>query len=211
MGFEKISKGIYRLEIPFDTIYTSVFLLSEGKESILLDTGTDECDVEQYLLPGLQEMDIVPTLLLCTHLHGDHCGGIKRLLAQWPHIKLGLMAKTYAYERTFLLRDGDLLLGRFEMLNLQGHSEDCMAVYDHRTKTLLTGDGLQQRGVGRYGILLEDVSAYRHSLARLRNMDVSCMVASHEYVPYGSLVIGADVAACLDVCQQAAEEQSNER
>lgn len=54
--FYKVIDNIYRLKFPFDTVYTSVFLLEPDDKTILVDCGTNAFDVENSLISadGLQ-------------------------------------------------------------------------------------------------------------------------------------------------------------
>ncbi len=97
MPFEKLEEGILLLKVPFDDLYTSVYALCEGGECILLDAATTDDDVERYILPALAEAGLRPTLLLVSHLHDDHCGGIPRLLAAFDDAKAAFLAQDDRY------------------------------------------------------------------------------------------------------------------
>ena len=45
--FQEEIKGIYRLKVPFERIYTSVFLVVSGARAALVDCATTEKDVEE--------------------------------------------------------------------------------------------------------------------------------------------------------------------
>ncbi|MBP3375524.1 MAG: MBL fold metallo-hydrolase [Clostridia bacterium] len=75
--FEKVIGGIYRLKIPFDTVYTSVFLVVSESGAVLVDCATTSSDVDGYILPTLACMEYKITDLkavVITHNHGDHAG-----------------------------------------------------------------------------------------------------------------------------------------
>ena len=77
--FCKQTDGIYRLKIPFDTVYTSVFLIETDKDDILVDCASNARDVDEFIVPALENMgkkmaDIKAIVL--THRHGDHAGGL---------------------------------------------------------------------------------------------------------------------------------------
>ncbi len=192
MSFERIAEEIFQLKIPFENIYTSVFLLRSEQGNILFDGGNDARDVEEYILPALQEKKVVPDLLLCSHLHGDHCGGITRLLQIFQNVEVGLFEKNSPYARSRVLEDGELLFGRFRSLRLEGHCKDALAVWDEKTATLLTADCLQQQGVGRYGRLVEDEGAHLRSVERVRALKPRKIVASHDYRPCGGVAEGEE-------------------
>ena len=45
---------IYRLKVPFDNIYTSVFFIKTDDKNILVDCATFKEDVDTCILPALQ-------------------------------------------------------------------------------------------------------------------------------------------------------------
>ena len=79
--FVKIAENLYLLKVPFGPVWTGVVLL-RGEENILIDSSATGADVDNYVLPALEELglgigDI--QYLLNTHSHGDHIGGHARL------------------------------------------------------------------------------------------------------------------------------------
>ncbi len=105
------------------------------------------------------------------------------------------------------LRDGDVLLDRYEIVALPGHTPDCMAVLDRKTNALLTCDSLQQQGVSHYGTHLEDAAGYLSGLMRIRAMQPRRVIAAHDYVPCGWDAQGEDaINALLDACVKAVSE-----
>ena len=53
IGFEQETDNIYRLKVPFDQIYTSVFLLRLEGTTVLVDCATTPSDVTDVILPAL--------------------------------------------------------------------------------------------------------------------------------------------------------------
>ena len=51
--FEKVIGEIYRLKIPFETVYTSVFLVASESGAVLVDCATIGADVDGYILSAL--------------------------------------------------------------------------------------------------------------------------------------------------------------
>jgi glyoxylase-like metal-dependent hydrolase (beta-lactamase superfamily II) len=83
MSFVKEIDNIYRLKIPFESVYTSVFLIREGNKNILVDCATTADDVNGYIIPALEEIGLTIkdiNFLVITHPHSDHAGGKARLL-----------------------------------------------------------------------------------------------------------------------------------
>ncbi|MBQ2377955.1 MAG: hypothetical protein II297_06110, partial [Clostridia bacterium] len=64
MRFELLTDGIYRLKVPFENIFTSVFALVEDSKCILLDSGCNERDVNQIIIPALDAAGFVPQMMI---------------------------------------------------------------------------------------------------------------------------------------------------
>ena len=79
-----------------------------------------------------------------------------------------------------------------------------MAFLDLPTGTLLSGDCLQLFGVGKYRSGIGYPYLYRRSVERLRGMELSQIVAAHEYDPLGSIARGKEeIEAYLSPCLSA--------
>lgn len=209
--FENITNDIMRLKVPFEDIYTAVFVIRVQGGYILVDAATDQKDAEEIILPALAEANIPfdgIKYIFCTHLHGDHGGGIRHLLPHLKNAKVAAIGKRavelYGEDRVLLVSDGTDLCG-LEILHLPGHSTDAAAVYDGRTKTILTGDAVQLYGITRYGCGVGLYDDYKNSLARLAKKDISMLVASHEYYPLGSVAVGKDVKKYIEEAVRAFE------
>ncbi len=207
---ERLAEGMYRLCIPFDgNIYTSSYILLGDNGTAVLDTGSCDKDAETYILPFLEKLERTPDYVICSHLHEDHCGGTSTLLERYPSAMAVLFAPESPYppERTILAKDGDILLGRYRLLNLPGHTPDALAVLDDRTNILLSCDCLQQKGITRFPTGVSDVPAYLQTLARVPALSVKTILAAHNYVPLGERADGAEeIARLLKVCTAAVGE-----
>ena len=137
--FYEETRDIYRLKIPFETVYTSVFLTRSPSRVILVDCATTAQDVEDIILPALAKLGYAPTdlnTLVLTHRHDDHAGGLEALLRHAPRLEV--------VTDLCALADGILTYP------MGGHTRDCIGVLDTRTGTLISGDGLQGAGVDKY-------------------------------------------------------------
>ena len=191
--FSEDIKGIYRLKICFEAIYTSVFLIESPSGPILVDCATTDTDVDTVIVPALKEIGYPLSdihLLVLTHRHGDHAGGLRRVLEISPEIEVITDIRTicegiYTYSMT-------------------GHTEDCIGVLDERTHTLISGDGLQGAGVDRYRCHLENKKAYLSTLRRIQNDErIKTILFSHAYEPwYRDRIDGREcVLECLEQCE----------
>ena len=87
-AFEPIIGNLKLLRVPFGTSWTGVILVDDDKK-ILIDSGALESDVDQVILPALQELGYTLEsidYLVNTHSHGDHIGGYSRILELAPEI-----------------------------------------------------------------------------------------------------------------------------
>lgn len=172
--FEKECEGLYRLRIPFETVYTSVFLVKTDRGAFLVDAATTDADVNGIILPALAEMGYTLSDvrgLVLTHRHNDHAGGSRHLLSLRPDLEV------IADERT--LADG------VRTYPLPGHTEDSIGVLDGRTGTLLAGDGLQGEGVDRFRCSLKNREAYVETVKKLKSDEsVKNILFSHAYEPW---------------------------
>lgn len=192
--FEKEADGIYRLRVPFERIYTCVFLIEKADTRILVDCAmtekdVDECICQALLAHGCTLADV--DMLVLTHRHGDHAGGLARLLELAPHIKV--------------IREIRPLTGGVFTYPMAGHTEDCIGVLDEQSHTLIAGDGLQGAGVDKYPCYTKDPDAYLATLDRIRSDDrIEDLLFSHAYEPWcADRVSGrAAVLECLTKCTE---------
>ena len=204
MKTERIDEGLFRLLVPFeDGINTTVYVAFCDGDVVLIDSATHASDADDYILPALSELGVMSeqvTFLLLTHPHRDHAGGTVRLLECLPNVQV--RASFFVeHERFSYLKDGEILAGRLQAVLLPGHTQNSFGFLDLKTKTLLSGDCLQLKGVGKYrkGISLPLI--YRQSIDKLKQMDICRIVASHEYDPLGSVAEGKErVMSYLETC-----------
>lgn len=205
--FEKITNGIYRLCVPFDgNIYTSVFALICEHGSIIVDSGSNEYDAINYVIPAIKNLGVNPDWFICTHLHGDHDGGLKTLLKHYSDANVGGFFKAEYGNRkgTQTFEDGCEIFSRFKILHLKGHSEDGLAIFDKKTECLISGDALQQYGLTRFGTSISNLEEYKASVAKVRKLNPKAVVASHEYEPFGYCAKGTEtINQMLLKCEEA--------
>ncbi len=186
-------KNLYRLKIPFEDLYTSVFLIKTEKGNVLVDSGTYDRDVCKWIIPalnlsGVQLKEV--KYLIITHNHGDHVGGKAKLLELKPNMKI-------------VTAENSLFINELAVYALNGHTRDCIGVLDMRSGTLIAGDAIQGYGVGRYRCLLESKEAYIATIEKIKqDVRIKNILFSHAYEPwYKDGVFGREnIEICLQDC-----------
>lgn len=235
--FQQIWKDIYRLETPPGGVWNGIIFI-DGKEKVLIDSGLDAQNVDAYLVPalellgyGISEMD----WLLCTHCHGDHVGGHKRIV-ELGNVKVAVYEKSVpklhdplkyskliratfpqhspappkvleGVKETRILEDGEIIAGRLRLIATPGHDDDCVCFYDLETKSLITGDSLQGNGTASQGTALYmSLCDYKESLAKLKTMDIHNIISGHPYLHSGDKALGRNESiAYLERCEEIVE------
>ena len=197
---------------------------------------------------GLKLSDI--DWLLNTHVHGDHIGGHHALVAKYglkvacleacadalrDPVKVAIRVRTKfpknspapqsylkGVEPSVLLKERELLAGRFYAIATPGHDDDCVTWVDTMTHTGFTGDSLQANGTPTQGIgFYRDLPAYRATLEKLvtdasrvaptvtdasRVGVLENLVCGHDYDGIGSVILGREnVMKALRYCVERVE------
>ena len=190
--FFEEAPGIHRLRVPFEAIYTSVFLVETENVKILVDCGASARDVDEHIIPALLAHGVALSavnMLVLTHKHGDHAGGLFRVLELAPHVKV--------------ITDVCQIAGGIVTYPMAGHTKDCIGVLDEARGTLITGDGLQGAGVDRYRCYTQDPDGYLATIERIRADErIKALLFSHAYEPFYTDRIAGRTAVldCLAKC-----------
>ena len=227
-AFEEVLPGTYLLKVPFGPVWTGVILV-RGEKNFLVDSSHLEPEkylLPALADMGMKPSDI--DWLVLTHVHGDHVGGVHSLHEKYgvkvatldssaealrDPVKVAIRVRTRFPENSpppqsslkgvepdLLLKEGELLCGRFRAIAAPGHDDDCLVWIDTQTGTAFTGDSLQANGTVCQGIAFyRDLAAYRRTLAKLADEKIENLVCGHEYAGIGSVVKGRDaVASAID-------------
>ena len=190
--FEEI-EGVCRLRVPFEGIYTSVFLVESNGKYILVDCPTNAKDVDEVIIPALTSYGVSVNeivALVLTHRHGDHAGGMDALLRYVPSLTVIDKAHCALFEGVVTYP-------------MAGHTVDSIGVLDTRTGTLISGDSLQGGGVDKYPCYTQDPVQYEKTLARVtEDESIKNLLFSHAYEPwYADRIFGRDgVTECMKKC-----------
>ena len=203
-SFNKIVENVYRLWVPFQGTFTSVFCIKSDNATIVFDAATTQYDVEKYIIPALKNGGFKPTHIVSSHYHDDHMGGEKYLAEAYPDaLRLKMPHNGKVEEGKKALNDGEMIDGVVKAVSLPGHTDDAIGLFDTRTKTLVSADCLQLYGIGKYGTGVGDGPAYFASVRKARALDPEIVVAAHDYAPLGCVAVGKEaVKEYIDECEK---------
>ena len=160
----------------FGPVQENTYILYDeaSREAAIVDPGCMRPSEEDRVRDFIEEHELTPVMLLCTHQHFDHVWGAAFVLRQWPHIKaygnridfeklplpseqlkgygIPLPLEDVPMERYTLVQQDDLIrLGGEELrvLFVPGHAPGHIAFYAGESDILLSGDTLLQGTIGR--------------------------------------------------------------
>lgn len=208
---QKINENIYRLTMPYKDIFTTVYTVKTDGGVLLFDSGSYDDDIGNYILPFLNELGITSDMLkyvFISHNHTDHSGGLGAFMKKFPSTcivsRSPRIKEQYANYDIFTPADNDVVFDVLKIITIPGHTQDCSAVYDTRTKTLISGDCLQLYGIygsGNWGSNISYPKEFTDAVDKLRKMDIQHILTAHDYHPYGYSYVGKDaVSKALDAC-----------
>lgn len=175
-------------------------LYDETKEAAIIDCGCMSAGEEKVLSDFIAAHELVPKLLLCTHLHLDHILGnafihrmyglspkahrleveqIPPLDIQMKHMGLHASGDTVPVT-DFLSEDEPIRFGHSELavLLVPGHSPGSLAFYSPADGFIISGDALFAGSIGRtdlwggsYGML---ISAIQDKILSLPDQTLVC-------------------------------------
>ncbi|MBE6651601.1 MAG: MBL fold metallo-hydrolase [Ruminococcaceae bacterium] len=205
---ETIAENIFRLTIPFEDIYTTVYLIKHEDGDILFDTATYPRDIENYIIPFIKSHDAELKFVFLSHDHGDHAGGLETLLKYYPSVRV--ISRSQEIKENFasfdihIPQDGEEFAEGFKTVTIEGHSYDSMGLLDIQKRILISGDSLQLYGIygsGEWGANVKLVEEHIKAINKLRTMDIESIYAAHDYHPMGYAYIGKEnITKAFDFC-----------
>jgi len=184
------------------TNFDSNIFLVIGSKTVLIDAGTGKDSKRNIskikdILNG-RKLDMI----ILTHFHFDHIGGLKYLLKEFdaevlagagdaPFIASGdpeyTLSGWYGDDEAYTtdvneLFDGDVIdLGehRLRVVNTPGHTSGSICLYDEVTLSLFSGDTLFARGIGRTDLPSGSTGELIRSLKKLNDMEIKMLYPGH--------------------------------
>jgi len=210
-----------------------IYVLTGEDKVLVLDTGATESPADFPLYKtvqsviGAETMATKEILIVHSHSHSDHYKGDTQFAGK-PNVTLvstsGDDMKSFFGFREWPSEYVSLDLGgrKLTVIPAPGHQEEGIAIYDPRTKWLLTGDTLYPGY-----IYIKNWQDYKNSIARLASFagsnDVSAILGAHiemttepgEYYPIGTtyqpheaaLDLETDDLLKLNAALQASDEE----
>ena len=209
-GYTRINEHIHRLVIPYKTIFTTVFLLQDGDNAVLFDAASCDSDMDKRILPWLEDLGVVElTHVFISHNHGDHAGGLKRLLQKFPRIQIvscsPSLTREYGAFHSYAPKDGEKISKSLQTVHISGHTLDAIGLLDLRTKTLITGDCLQLHGIfgsDFWGANISFPAEHLQAVEKVRSLEIEKIFWAHRYEPLGLCAEGrAAIDKALDACK----------
>lgn len=171
--FQKQTDKIYRLRVPFEDLYTSVFLIQTDTKYILVDCATNAEDVDKWIEPAIKNFGITFSDIDCiivTHCHSDHIGGLEAILQRNPKIQVVKAVSS---------------ITGLDIYHMYGHTLDCIGVLELQTGTLISGDAVQGAGIGKYRCSLESKEDYLQTIEKIyQDKRIKNILFSHAYEPW---------------------------
>ncbi len=175
--------------------HTNCYLIYTSQVVLVIDPGSPYEDEQQALAACVDELIAEGrrvTLIVLTHLHPDHIGGVNALRS---HLGNDIKVAAHRFTAAALPEDirADVLLDDEEVLELEGepgialrvmhtpgHARGHLCLHEFRTGTLISGDNI----VGLGSVLIDppegDMRDYLKSLERMQALpNLSVIFGGH--------------------------------
>lgn len=195
---------IFRL---FDNTYriedsgVRFFLLLGSEKAILIDSGMNTPNAKK-IAEGLTNL---PLSLVNTHSDPDHVSGNAAFESFYmTESDYEYYVKNGGKGKCLPIKDGDVLdLGdrKLKIIDLAGHTKGSVAILDVNTKTLFSGDSIQDGRIFMFGAH-RDIKKYRETLANLLENHISefdTICPSHSSVTVEKPLIEKLISAADDI------------
>lgn len=213
MEIQRINEYVTRHTVPYKDIFTTVYTVKTTDGYLLFDTASTDADTDTVILPAMKALGITAEdlkYIFISHKHRDHAGGLARLLTLFPNVTLisrsPMLREEHPDIKFLFPEDMESVCTSLRVVAIPGHTADSAAIYDTRTKMLISGDSLQLYGIfgsGEWGSNITLPALHLAALEKLRGMDIESIYTAHDYHPYGYAYLGREaVENALDACSR---------
>ncbi|KAK5114312.1 hypothetical protein LTR62_002563 [Meristemomyces frigidus] len=160
---------------------TNTYLVGQGSERFLIDTGEGNRIWPQHLKKALEDEGVSIEHVILTHWHPDHVGGVPDVHTLAPN------AKIYKSQIKPAANQEDIVNGQvfktegatLRAFHSPGHTIDHMALILEEENAMFTGDNVLGHGTA----VFEDLAAYVDSLERMQ-----AQFSGRAYPAHGAVV-----------------------
>lgn len=190
--------------------WESITLVIGTEKAAVIDTGFGAGD----LIGHIRKFTDLPLVLILTHGDGDHIGGAWQFQDKYDiymnsaDYEMTLKSQErsgHHFEITHDLQDGDIIdLGGgtvLEAINLKGHTDGSMVLWDRQNNSLYTGDAINRRP----WVFLErsvPLEGYLEDMIRVFKMTEDyqpTIYCNHDVMPFPYRVVTDTIQACSEV------------
>jgi len=191
----KLQDGVYRYREK-GVLDANTYVI-RGEQTVLIDPGLG--NYLGLLLKEMQEDGIAPKevdVIAITHLHPDHCDATAALKdvsgakvavhsSQWEYRDmlleaasrvLGIEAKKFKVDFVF---EDSLEHTELRILHTPGHSPESICFYAVDKKTLISGDLVFDKGIGRTDLPFGNTEALINSINTISTLDTELLLPGH--------------------------------
>ena len=206
---EQLNEHIHYFNVPYKDIFVGIYVIKTEKGTVLFDTAGCDEDIDNWIVPALQQLDAKPTHIFISHNHTDHAGGLARAAAVFPDAVILSRSDELlqTYPNAHCPEDNEALLDVLQVVTIPGHTQDCAALLDKRTNTLISGDCLQSYGIygsGRWYANITLPAKHFAAVEKVRKLEINTIATAHDYHPVGMISYDPEsITLRLDSCLEA--------
>lgn len=162
---------------------TNTYLIGTGQKRILIDSGEGMPEYKQLLDQYLKVTGIEISVVLISHWHPDHTGGIKDISTMYKDAEIHkfLRPEAEAFPDSVVVHDikdgqvfstGDTTV---ECIYTPGHADDHLVFYMKEEDCLFSADNV----LGQGSTVFTDLKLYMESLYRMKTVGAKRIYPGH--------------------------------